>query len=210
MIVGDASHCAHEDLVSRLRPFVARRVSPSDVDDVLQDIFLRMQRGLRNIREEERFGPWVYQVARSAIAEQRRARAKHPFASGEAPELEAPCSDADADADNAAEQLCARAVVPFIARLPTPYRETLTLTELEGLSQKAAAEMLGVSLTALKSRVHRGRAKLRDLLDDCCVIALDARGRIVECTPRVRPEASCSCDGDGRIDRQGAARPRGD
>lgn len=194
MITGDARSVAQKDLDSRLRPFVARRVSPSDVDDVLQDVYLRMQRGLASIRDEERFGSWVYQVARSAIAEQRRSRSKHPLACGEAPELPAP----DPEEENLAEQLCARAVVPFIAMLPTPYREALTLTELEGLSHKAAAEMLGASLTAMKSRVQRGRAKLRDLLDQCCVIALDARGRIVACTPRVRPEAPCSCDEEPR------------
>jgi RNA polymerase sigma-70 factor, ECF subfamily len=66
-------------------------------------------------------------------------------------------------------------VVPFIAMLPSPYREALTLTELEGLTQKQAAGMLDVSLTGMKSRVQRGRARLRRLLDDCREIALDAR-----------------------------------
>ena len=78
---------AHGELEARLRPFVARRASPPDVDDVVQDVFLRVQQGLPALREEERFGPWVYQVARSAIAEQRRVRARHPLAGGEPPEV---------------------------------------------------------------------------------------------------------------------------
>src|SRR3954447_22963073 len=83
MIVGDARSTAQRDLEAKLRPFIARRVSPSDVDDVLQDVFLRVQRGVAAIRDDERFGPWVYQVARSAIAEQLRARARHPLAGGD-------------------------------------------------------------------------------------------------------------------------------
>src|SRR5258708_11763300 len=68
------------DLEERLRPFVARRVrSTTDVDDVLQNVFLRMQRGLADLRDDQRFGPWVYKVARSAIADHRRAIGRHPM-----------------------------------------------------------------------------------------------------------------------------------
>lgn len=72
----------------------------------------------------------------------------------------------------------------FVSMLPSPYREALTLTELEGLTQKEAAEMLGISLSGMKSRVQRGREKLRAALEDCCHIALDARHRVVGCEPR--------------------------
>src|SRR4051812_48856293 len=73
-------------LGSRLRPFIASRVSPSDVDDVLQDVFLRMHKGLPALQEEEGFGAWVYQVARSAIAEHRRVSLRHPLPARETPE----------------------------------------------------------------------------------------------------------------------------
>jgi RNA polymerase sigma-70 factor (ECF subfamily) len=191
MIVGDASHCAHHELEARLRPFVARRVSPSDVDDVLQDIYVRVQRGLSAIRDDERFGPWVYRVARSAIAEQRRMRARHPLADGEA--SEAACEGAEPSDELTAEEKLAAAVVPFIAMLPSPYREALTLTELEGLTQQQAADMLGISFSGMKSRVQRGRAQLRELFEECCVIALDARGRPISCEPRDRRTPSCKC-----------------
>jgi RNA polymerase sigma-70 factor (ECF subfamily) len=187
---GDARAFVHGELQARLRPFVARRASPNDVDDVLQEIFLRVQRGLPDLRDDQRFGPWVYQVARNAIADQRRVRARHPLSAEAPPEEAAPVSDGE---ERSAEQLLAQAVIPFIATLPSPYREALTLTELEGLTQKQAAEMLGVSLTGMKSRVQRGRARLRTLLEDCCEIALDARGRVIECTPRAGRKPPCEC-----------------
>ncbi|MFO0634577.1 MAG: TauD/TfdA family dioxygenase [Nannocystaceae bacterium] len=68
--------------------------------------------------------------------------------------------------------------------LPSPYREALTLTELEGLTQREAAQMLGVSLSGMKSRVQRGRVQLRRALEGCCDIAVDARGRVIAYTPR--------------------------
>jgi RNA polymerase sigma-70 factor (ECF subfamily) len=191
MITGDARASAHHELEARLRPFVARRVSPSDVDDVLQEIFLRVQRGLNGIRDDERFGSWVYRIARNAIADQRRARARHPLAREEGPDPAAP--EVEPEGSSSAEELLALAVVPFVAMLPSPYREAITLTELEGLTQKQAAEMLGISLSGVKSRVQRGRARLRTLLEECCEIALDARGRVVTCEPREHSRHKCEC-----------------
>lgn len=184
---------AWKDLASKLRPFVARRVrSPADVDDVVQDVFLRMQRGIGGLRDDERFGPWVYQVARSAIVDHQRVAARHVVVDGDPPEEAAPALDEE-DEDAVARDL-ATYVAPFVAMLPSPYREALTLTELEGLTQKEAAEMLGVSLSGMKSRVQRGRKQLREALDACCHIALDARGRVVACEPRPDgrlPEGCC-------------------
>ncbi len=97
------------------------------------------------------------------------------------------------------ERLVATYVAPFIAMLPTPYREALTLTELEGITQKEAAEMMGVSFSGMKSRVQRGREKLRALLENCCEIALDARGRLIACEPRPhgKQPANCCCEPEG-------------
>lgn len=176
---------AHGELHARLRPFVARRVPASDVDDVVQDVFLRLQRGIASLRDEERFGAWVYQVARSAIADHRRSRARHPLTEKEPDE---PAAEADEPAVDLAAY-----VAPFVAMLPSPYREALTLTELEGLTQKEAAEMMGISLSGMKSRVQRGRAQLRQLFEDCCAIALDARGRVIACEPRPGGKTRCEC-----------------
>ncbi len=192
-MITPAERGAWRDLEARLRPFIARRVrAEADVDDVVQDVFLRMQRGLAGLRDEERFGPWVYQVARSAIIDHLRRAARSPVADGA--ELEEMPLALEED-DRAVERELAGYVAPFVAMLPSPYREALTLTELEGLTQKQAAAMLGISLSGMKSRVQRGRQHLRTALEDCCHIALDVRGRVVSCAPRLDgklPEGCCA------------------
>ncbi len=181
-----------EALTARLRPFIARRVSgEADVDDVLQEVLLRMHRGLPALGDTERLPAWMYAVARSAIADHGRARARHPLAAAAPAEAVAP---ADEDDDVVAAEL-ARSLSYFVALLPSPYREAVTLTELEGLTQKQAAEMLGLSLSGMKSRVQRGRAKLRAMLEACCAIALDARGRVVACEPRPLGDVPEDCCG---------------
>ncbi len=192
-MITPAERGAWRDLEARLRPFVARRVrAPVDVEDVVQDVFLRMQRGLAQLRDEERFVPWVFHVARSAIIDHLRRAARSPVADGGA--LEQVPLEVEPD-DRAVERELAGYVAPFVAMLPSPYREALTLTELEGLTQKQAADMLGISLSGMKSRVQRGRQHLRKALEDCCHIALDVRGRVVACEPRPDgklPEGCCA------------------
>lgn len=169
------------EVATKLRPFVAKRVSDADVDDVLQDILLRMHRGVGGLVDEQRFTGWMYQVARSAIAEHGRTRARHPVA--EPPELAA---DDDGEDDRVVASALAACLTMFVARLPSPYREAITLVELEGMTIRDAAEATGVSVSGMKSRVQRGRARLRELLDACCAIALDARGKVTDVSPHDR------------------------
>lgn len=191
---------AWDELTARLRPFVARRVAPADADDVLQDIFVRIQTNLGALRDGERFGPWVYQVARSAVADHRRRAARHPLArEGDPGGDEVPGEEAAPDEDEAAAEACG-CIAPFVARLPSPYREAVTLTELEGLPQKVAAEMAGVSLSGMKSRVQRGREQLRGMLLACCEIALDPRGHVIACDPKQPGRPASGCGGGGSCD----------
>jgi RNA polymerase sigma-70 factor, ECF subfamily len=179
----------HDVLQARLRPFVARRVPSSDVEDVLQDVFLRMQRGLPALRDEERFAPWIYRVARSAIVESHRQRARQPMAQDLDSEPAEP--SAEGAGPSALEQEFAAYLAQSIASLASPYREALTLTEIEGVTQQAAADLAGISLSGMKSRVQRGREKLREELEACCRIDVDARGRVIQCEPK--DPTNCSC-----------------
>jgi RNA polymerase sigma-70 factor (ECF subfamily) len=175
-----------KELTERLRAFVGHRVPEADADDVLQDALVRIQKGLPALRDDERFGPWVYRIARSAIGDRLRARAR-PLEDGRTPVDD----DIEGNSHDPGDDLTPALVgclSSFIAELPSPYREAITLTELEGLTQKAASEMLGVSLSGMKSRVQRGRARLREMFDRCCEMTQDARGRVIGCEPR----AGCS------------------
>jgi RNA polymerase sigma-70 factor (ECF subfamily) len=64
--------------------------------------------------------------------------------------------------------------------LPSQYREAVTLVELEGLTQNAAAKQLGLSVSGMKSRVQRGRRQLKRMLDECCLIRLDQRRSVMD------------------------------
>jgi hypothetical protein len=78
-----------------------------------------------------------------------------------------------------------------VARFSSPYREAVTLVVLEGMTMREAAEAMAISVSGMKSRVQRGRAQLRELLEACCAIAVDARGKVTDVVPRER-ELCCT------------------
>jgi RNA polymerase sigma-70 factor (ECF subfamily) len=183
---------AWREVAALLRPYVARRVaSPADVEDVLQETFVRMHRGLASLADGERFGPWVYRIAANAIADHLRARARHPLALAEAGGDTTDSISAELGENLEAE--LAQCVALFVARLPSPYREAIILTELEGLSQKDAAEMLGLSVSGMKSRVQRGRERIRQMFEECCEMTVDCRGHVTDCVPRALDEVPADC-----------------
>jgi RNA polymerase sigma-70 factor (ECF subfamily) len=184
-----AARDSWKELDARLRPFVARRVQPADVDDVVQDVLLRMHRHASSVRDGDRFGPWVYRVARSAIVDHHRASVRTDTP---AEVIDPPAPEPEHD--RTAEAECAPVVAWLVSMLPSPYREAITLVELEGVSQVEAAKMLGISTSGMKSRVQRGRAKLRELFEQCCKVALDTRGRIIACEPRAASSCECGTD----------------
>lgn len=182
------------EVAARLRPYVARRVaSAADVEDIVQDTFLRMYRGLDALADSERFGPWVYRVATSAIGDHLRARTRHPLAATDSATAAAGAPTTGIVLEENLEAELAECVALFVARLPSPYREAITLTELQGLTQKDAAELLGVTVSGMKSRVQRGRERIRRMFEECCEISVDCRGHVTDCTPRPLDEVPADC-----------------
>jgi RNA polymerase sigma-70 factor (ECF subfamily) len=172
---------------------VARRLpGPADVEDVVQDVLLRVWRHGESLRDDERFGAWLARIARTATADHLRSRQRHPlarFSSGEA----GGDSDPPVEEDESVKNLVATTLRPFVEGLPEPYRAALLLSEFDGLPYPVLAKRLGISVSGVKSRVQRGRSLLRAALERCCAIGLDARGTPVSCEPRASGSAPPGC-----------------
>ena len=162
-----------------LRRFIRRRVQyDADVDDLLQIIFGKIHAGLGGLADSERLPAWIFQIARRTLIDHFRSRASAP----EFVDLPEGLAD-DAEPATALNEL-AECVRPMIDRLPEPYRLALTMTELEGRTQRELADTLRLSLSGAKSRVQRGREQLKALLLACCHVETDRRGGVVNFEPR--------------------------
>lgn len=179
----------------RLGAFIAKRI-PSDVevDDVLQTVFLRLHEQKDRMRDPSRVIPWLFKTARNAIADHYRSPARRRTTPvGDASEVEksSALSPPEFGESEDARAELAGCLQPMLKQLSPIYRETVTLVELEGLTQKKAAERLGTSLSNVKSRVQRGRRQLRKILDECCLIQLDRRNAAMGFEPRKGKCGSC-------------------
>ena len=190
-----------EELHGNLRAFISRRVrNPADVDDLVQRVFLQIVKGLPSLRDVERLHAWVYRTARNVIIDYYRSpTVRREVASGDQEDLAAAPAESQVtaqDDERAALQELAACMTPMIRQLPPAYRDAVTLADLEGVNQADAAARAGVSISAMKSRIQRGRQQLKAVLEDCCRVQLDRRGTIVAYEPR-KP-SSCgpcgSCD----------------
>ena len=172
-----------------LRAFIAKRVADeTDVDDILQEVFLHVHRGIEQLKDPQRVLAWVYQITRHAIVDHYRApQRRRELPVGLAADMDvtgiAPTAFGAADEDSGEHRSeLAGCLRPLIDQLGKDYREALMLVELEGLTQQAAAQRIGISLSGMKSRVQRGRQQLKRKLDDCCLIQLDQRRGVADYT----------------------------
>ena len=152
---------------------------------MLQDVLLRIHKNVRHLSDDSRFGPWVYSVARNAVVDRLR---KKQLRLGD---IDLDSLAASTDEDD--EQVLLGCVTAFVARLPEAYRHAITLVELQGLSQAEAAAIAGISLSGMKSRVQRGRRMLREMFEECCLLTIDARGRVIEAVRHAQPTCGPSC-----------------
>ncbi|NOS81999.1 MAG: RNA polymerase sigma factor SigZ [Nitrospira sp.] len=186
-----------QDIHVALRAFIVKRViNEAEADDIVQDVWLKMQRGLGGLKDQNRLISWIYQIARHAIIDHYRAPGRRrEMPAGLAADLESYPSSAtmpttSEDSGQLRKEL-AGCLRPMIERLSEEYRQAVVLVDLEGLTQQAAATQLGLSLSGMKSRVQRGRRQLKEMLEACCTIELDRRRGVADYDVRNPQTNSC-------------------
>jgi RNA polymerase sigma-70 factor, ECF subfamily len=151
-------------LVDRYYPRYARIAlhitgDREDAEDALQDTFLRAFRALSTYEERERFGAWLLRIlvnqCRTHLARRRRSVPLQPdWVNWEVAEGTTPAEQIDTAFD----------IERALRALPEPQREALVLKYADDLSYEEMARITGVAVSALKMRVKRGAARLRELL----------------------------------------------
>jgi RNA polymerase sigma-70 factor (ECF subfamily) len=145
----------------------------ADAEDVTQEVLLQVIRKLDTFRGDAALSTWLYRVTANAALAFRRSRAARktqPLGAGAADLFEeqhraSAVSRPPSAPDRMAERREMSALVrEAIAGLPGDYRQVLEMADLDDMSNAAIGARLGLSLPAVKSRLHRGRAMLRDAL----------------------------------------------
>lgn len=141
----------HREYKGLVHAIVLARVPFSDVDDVVQEVFVSAYRGLKTLRKRESAGPWLATIARNKSAEYFRKRKS----TEELPDDTVSKKRFD---DEAVEALEA------IRSLPDTYRETLMLRLVEGYTGPEISKLTGLTEASVRVNLHRGMKKLRKKL----------------------------------------------
>jgi RNA polymerase sigma-70 factor (ECF subfamily) len=182
----ESLNLAHLALRADVQRFIARRVEPSVVDDLVQEVFLKVHEGASELRDTERLGSWLFTIARNVVIDhlrKKKVRAHAPLEEEHEP------SSGEPEHNFNAEMLAW--FEPMMALLPEEYRAALELTEMAGLTQQQLAERTGLSLSGAKSRVQRAKRLLEGIVRACCDVEVDKQGNFVACTPR--SAGTCKC-----------------
>lgn len=171
--------------IDGLRAFLARRLPDQEVEDVLQDILIRIHEGAASLRDAARAESWVYGIARRSIADFYRERARRLDREG----LDGPVEPAAGEpgrglgtfpGSHSVHEEVLSWLEPMARSLPEGYRRALLLADFQGRPQAEVARELGLTLSGAKSRIQRARKMLRRELQRCCHVHLGPDGRVVD------------------------------
>ena len=167
----------HQERIFRLA-MRTLRCRPETAEDLCQEVFLRAWKALPRFDGAVRFGTWIHKIAvHACISEYRRNKAlkrsgktlsiDQPFGGDED---DAPCLEPaarDVEPGERAHQIeFARAAREALAHLAEEFRDAVLLRDMQGLNYDEISEILEVPAGTVRSRIHRGRAQLQQLLEE--------------------------------------------
>lgn len=151
------------ELSPKVRGWVYRRVGPDGgADDIAQEVLTEIARALPSFEGHSSLVTYAYRICRRVVGHQlRRRRARGELAAGSAIEDSPSSSDSGCDPERTAiARQALRRVLGCLERMPSRCREAFILCELEGASPQQAAELIGTTPNAVRSRLMRARREL--------------------------------------------------
>ena len=179
----------HHEFRPRIFNYLSGMAGKNHAEDLTQVVFEKVSRGLDNFRGEASLATWIYRIATNvALDHTRSAPAQRTVISLDT--IDADC-DCDAFIDeklhDAEKGLMRRemnaCIYRIMKRMPENERAVVFLSEFEGMKNREIADILDISLDAVKIRLHRARARLRNDIKAECTLDRDERNELV-CYPK--------------------------
>lgn len=157
-----------KNLISFIRPKVA---TLEDAEDIVNDVFTALINKASKNDIPDNITSWLYRVTRNKIVDYYRSKKRFE---------DLPENLISENEDTNVTGQLSNCMLPMIKALPENYQRPLILSEIEGKKYKELASELNLSLSAVKSRIIRGREKLYKSMVACCTIQHDTAGNIMD------------------------------
>ena len=168
--------------------YLARMVSPHEAEDLAQETFSKIAKNLDGFEGRAKLSTWVYRIAtHTALDRLRRSRGRYveiplmqeidrgQLTDGPASKLD------DTPLTRVIDSEMNACIRQQVDKLPQKYRTVMILSSMEELQSGEIAEILGISLEAVKMRLHRGRAMLKEILENECRFYHNAASGALAC-----------------------------
>jgi RNA polymerase sigma-70 factor (ECF subfamily) len=169
-------HLIYDTYQPRILRYLARLVGEPEAEDLAQEVFVKVSQALNTFRGESQLSTWLYRIAtHAAIDKMRTAAFRHDAELsllGDSDETQDKDVWTGEETPSLEQQLMRKEMyecfVEFVKQLPPNYRTVVVLSELEQMPNQEIAAILGLSLEAVKIRLHRGRTRLMQELKAHC------------------------------------------
>jgi RNA polymerase sigma-70 factor (ECF subfamily) len=179
----------YKEFHKRIHRYLERMVGRDEAEDLTQEVFMKVNKGLEEFRGKSSLSTWVYRIATNAALDRIHSRSFQK--NSKKVTLSSPGSEPDAGDESvcidetslSAEREAIRnemndCIREFVDRLPENYRAVIILSELKDLKNQDIADILGISLDAVKIRLHRAREKLKAEFEAGCDFYHDDDGKL--------------------------------
>lgn len=170
----------HGEFHKALHNYISARVKDSDdAADILQEVFIKIASKLNTLTNSEKLKSWIFTITRNAIIDYYRKNASNKNIGLTDEMINEVTFESDVDATKGLDKCLEK----FIQDLPVDYRNIIIDSEIKGIKQKDLAEKYNLAYPSVRSRVQRGRSRLKEMFLACCKIEADSRGNILKATP---------------------------
>ncbi len=185
MSVGTDFNEVYEEFQPKILHYVARMTGIDEAEDITQEVFQKISPVLEDFKGESKLSTWIYRIATNTALDRFRSKSfKHSSAQST---LEDSIEDRNVWAGRSKTPLdqklirkeMSECVWEYIEKLPSDYRSVIVLSQFEGFKNREIADILQISLDAVKIRLHRARARLKDNLNDACIFDHNEQGTLV-------------------------------
>jgi RNA polymerase sigma-70 factor (ECF subfamily) len=178
----------YKEFHSELLRYVKSKVrSKEDAEDILQNVFVKISTNVDKLTEDVKIKNWLYSITRNTIIDYYRTNANKRKVAIE-DEIGDDLLDVDdPDTTKGLEQCMAS----MIGLLPEEYRSIILDSEIKGIKQKDLADKYSMAYPSMRSRVQRGREKLKQLFNNCCHIETDRMGNVLTAESRSNRDGPC-------------------
>ena len=177
MQVAESSHLINNELHQKLKKYIFTKLNSYDeTEDLLQEVYLKLLTNDTTVNKAYNKDGYIFGIAKNLIIDKILKSKKYTTESI----IDTVINDDEIITPDLNSKFALCCIQKYVNKLPDVYREAILLTEFQNLSQKDLAIKLNISYSGAKSRVQRGKEKLKALLMECCEFQYDVYGNLLE------------------------------